>query len=212
MTTSTTTIPVPVRTSRADHNFISCSEGIWQKYAGTDVAEPCAPLQSHGGRVDTATPGDWDAMLKVSHTTGLTLTGLEVAQGRENSLDLNNRCSDISLEGDWGWGDSGVGTGDQVITVKGGCQRIAISGAVFSRGKNAAVVIGAWSDQSHDCSTDLDFTGLRSAHADQPLTFILARCKRVKLPEGAKVLRWKSLGYSCYWWAKWCAVKVGLFR
>lgn len=213
MSTTTATPPAPTRTSRADRNYLSCAQGSWTLFAGTPDAESCDPLPD-GGIVDTARPQEWDSLLKVTRTVGLKLERLEVAQGRENALDINNLSRDVNLDGDWGWSDtSGTGTtGDQVITVKGGSSHITISGGVFSRGKHAHVVVGMYSDQSNEPCTDLDFSGLRPVREDEPLTFILVRAKRVKLPPGAKVLRWKSFTFSCYWYAKFAAVKLGFFR
>lgn len=210
---STTTTPPAQRTSRADRNFLSCAQGSWTLFAGTPDVEPCDPLPD-GGIVDTARPQEWDSLLKVTRTVGLKLERLEVAQGRENALDINAESMRIDLDGDWGWSDTaGTGMeGDQVITVKGGSSHITISGGVFSRGRNATVVVGMWSDQSTTPCTDLDFSGLRAVCEDEPLTFILVRAKRVKLPLGAKVLRWKSTLFTAYFYAKWAAVKLGFFR
>lgn len=210
---TTTATPTVKRTSRADRNYLSCAQGSWTLFAGTPDVEPCDPLPD-GGIVDTASPQEWDSLLKVTRTTGLKLERLEVAQGRENSLDINNLSRSVNLDGDWGWSDSsGTGMeGDQVITVKGGSSHITISGGVFSRGRNATVVVGQWSDQSTAPCTDLDFSGLRPVREDEPLTFILVRAKRVKLPPGAKVLRWKSALFTAYVYAKMAAVKLGFFR
>lgn len=204
---TTAAAPPPVRTSRADRNLLSCSEGIWQAYSGTPDAEPADPLYD-GGEVGTARPQDWDAILKVSRTPSLRLARLQVQQGRENALDCNNRCSDCVLDGDWGVGG---GLGDQVITTKGGCQRMTYSGTVHSEGRNGHIVCGQWSDQSHDLSTDIDYSQLRHV-TGKPLTFVLVRCARVKLPPGGKVLWVRSLLNRAYWWAKFAAVKLGLFR
>ncbi len=195
------------RTSKADANYFSISNGTYQWYAGTDQAKPAEYAPAPFVLLPDS-PQSWDAIAKVCDGThGVHLNEVRIAQGRENSVDLNVSVRDMSIVGDFG---AGGGVGDQVLTVKGGCSRIVLHGVCHSSGRNADVVIGAWSDQCFDPSTDLDFRYL--SHADgRPLTFILSRCSRVKLPEGAKVLRWRSIGYSLYWWAKWLAVKVGLF-
>ena len=191
-----------VRTSKKDRNFFSldAQNAVW--YAGTDEwrYEP-GPIPTE---LVPENPQLWDAIFKTSNRSGTHLKGLRVAQGRENCLDQNNFTRDCSFQGDFGVGG---GEGDNVITTKGGSQRLTYSGTIWSQGRNAAVVIGAWSDQNYDISTDLDYSGLSRADG-QPVTFILSRCTRVKLPPNAKVLRLKSLGYSAYWWLKFAAVKL----
>lgn len=204
MSTATATSP---RTSRADRNYLSVTPEGCTLWAGTDRAIPAA-CPTDGEVIAPDAGESCDAVLKLSRLQGGQVAGLLVAQGGENSLDCNSQCRDCQLEGAWG---TGGGEGDNVITVKGGCERLTISGFIYSRGRNADVVVGAWSDQCHSKSVDLDFSGL-ARRDGQPVTFILARCKRVKLPPGTKVLRLRSLGYSCYWWLKFAAVKLGLFR
>jgi hypothetical protein len=197
------------RTSKADKNFFSldAQNAVW--FAGTD--EWCYETGPIPTELMPENPQDWDAILKTSNRSDTYLKELRIAQGRENALDQNNRTRDCSFQGDFG-----VGSGplrqpnpDQVITTKGGSHDIVYSGTIWSKGRNADVVVGAWSDQSHDISTDLDYSGLSRVDG-QPVTFILSRCARVKLPPNAKVLRLKSLGYSIYWWAKFAAVKLHL--
>ncbi len=201
------------RTSKADANYYSISANTYQWFAGTpQVKQDDAPIKQL--ILAPEKPQDWDAILKISDSThDLYLppagTGLcQVAQGRENAVDVNNRVQNVVVNGEFGWGG---GEGDQVITVKGGSHDLRFWGIIYSAGRNADVVVGAWSDQSHDQSYALDFSGL--VHVDdKPLTFILSRCHDVKLPPGAKVLRLKSWGYSIYWWAKFAAVKLGLIK
>lgn len=201
------------RTSKADANYYSISANTYQWFAGTPQAKSDdAPIKQL--ILDPEKPQDWDAILKVSDgTEQLYLppagTGLcQIAQGRENSVDVNNRVRDVSFNGEFGWGG---GEGDQVITVKGGSHDLKFWGIIYSVGRNADVVLGAWSDQCHDQSYNLDFSDLIRAD-DHPITFVLSRCHGVKLPPGAKVLWWKSLCYSAYWWAKLVAVKLGLMK
>ncbi len=196
------------RTSKADANYFSISNGTYQWYAGTDQAKPAeyppAPFV-----LLPDSPQSWDAIAKVCDGThGVHLNEVQIAQGRENSVDLNNGAYDISIVGDFGVDGS---EGDQCVTVKGGCHDVVIHGVIHSTGRSAAVVVGAWSDQCLDRSYNLDFSHLTHS-GPGPLTFILARCYNVKLPEGAKILRWRSLGYSLYWYGKWAAVKLGFFR
>ena len=193
------------RTSKADRNYLSISQNTYQLYAGTDHPESIETLPSP---LLILRDGEkWDSYLKVSNSMGLSLEG-QMPQGMENALDCNNRTRDSSIIAAFGMGG---GEGDNVITVKGGCKNLTVAGVIHSNGRVADVTAGAWSDQCYDRSTDLDFSGLTRADG-KPVTFVLARCSRVKLPPRAKVLRLKSLGYEVYFWLKWAAVKVGLFK
>jgi hypothetical protein len=199
-----------MRTSKADKNLFSCSNNTYQWYAGTDRVQSVEYPPTTLRFVFPDDDADWDSPLKICDgTRGLVWTTIESAQGHENALDLNNRVTDCWLVGRWGY--FGRQKGDQVITVKGGCRRIKIFGVIHSTGNEADVCVGNWSDRSFDISEDLDFSALERADG-KPVTFILARCRNVKLPPGAKVLKLKSLLYSCYWWGKFAAVKAGLIR
>jgi hypothetical protein len=201
------------RTSKADLNYLSVSNGVWGVNEGSDHAENL-PGEPDWDTFSLTPPNarDYASLLKIcDNSRGLSIpkpaTGLlSIAQGQENAVDVNNRVASLNLVAHFGAGGQ---SGDQVITVKGGCHDLRFWGIIHSTGNNAEVVVGNWSDQCYDESYNLDFTGL--VHEDgQPVTFILARCRDVKLPPGARVLRWKSLCLSAYWWAKWAAVKLHL--
>lgn len=193
------------RTSRPDRNWLSFSGDTLMWYLGTDHPEPCArvPVEAR-----PPNPLEWDSAVKVSGNTYPIHTTIAIAQCRENALDINH-SADVTVRGVFGHPGE---VGEQVITVKGGSHHITLAGAVESRGTNASIVLGQWSDQSTERSHHLDLGGLYST-TDEPLTVIMVRVdhKTVTLPAGAKVLRVKSLLWSAYWWAKLAAVKVGLF-
>lgn len=203
------------RTSKKDRNFYSldAENAVWfagtenWRYAPTTIPSEFMPEK----------PQEWDAIFKTSNRCGTNLKGLRVAQGRENCLDNNNGTRFCSFQGDFGVGG---GTGDQTITTKGGSHHVSYSGTIWSKGRRADCVAGAWSDQSHETSHTLDYSGLSRADG-QPLTFILSRVnspfmaalgrpRDIILPKGAKVLFWASIGDQIYWWLKRLAVKLHL--
>lgn len=194
-----------VRTSRADRNYLSWSGDTLQWYLGTDHPEPCERVPEE---VYPAVLSDWESALKVSgNACPIYVNSIRAAQCNENVLDINH-SHEVSITGEFGRLNE---VGDQVITIKGGSSSITLAGMIGSRGRSASVVIGQWSDQSFEPSRYIDLTGLRSANG--PLTVILSRCDRktIKLPPEAKVLEFKSIAFKLYWWAKWLAVKAGLF-
>lgn len=213
----------PVRTSSADFNYLSCSNGIWGLNEGsTDPAYPEQNLPAQPVPLDL-TPSDpqlYAAILKICDgTTNLDLSAgtlartqgsLQIAQGHENSLDINNRVSGLTIFAEFGWGG---GDGDQVITVKGGSHDNKIMGVIYSTGTNADYVQDAWSDQCSDLVSDMDLSGLTRAD-NQPVSIILGRfgSKVYHYPLSYHVLFWKSLGYKLYYVGKQAAVKLGLIK
>lgn len=202
------------RTSAADINYLSVANGIWglnegSYYAQTLDAQP-SPLN-----LMPADPQSYSAILKVcdgAHDLTLPASGqgyIDIAQGMENAVDLNNACENITISAYFGWGK---GTGDQVITLKGGCKNVKLQGVIYSTGREADIVIDAWSDQSSALVTGTDLSCL-TRFDTQPIEIILGRfgSKIDHYPYAYKVLFWKSLGYRIYWLAKWAALKLGLF-
>lgn len=192
-----------IRTSRADRNVLSWSGETLTWYSGTDHPEPCNRVPND---VYPNVPSDWDSALKVSgNTYAIHIDRIRAAQCRENVIDINH-SHHVTIGGVFGRPGE---VGEQVITIKGGSSDIILSGAIQSKGTNGTIVIGQWSDQSNDLARDIDLTGLYPVEGEV-ITVIFARADRksVRLPKGAKVLWFKSLLFTAYWWAKWVYVKI----
>lgn len=205
----------PIRTSRADRNYLSYSGDTVQLYMGTPEARSIQP--PYPMDMLPTDPQSWDAVLKVSsndNAVSLVSTPdapVRIAQGRENAIDCNNLAGDVTIRGEIGYGG---GEGDQVVTIKGGSSDITISGTIHSRGRDCDVELGMWSDQSTDPVHHLDLVGLKRADG-RPVTVIIVRAdmRTIALPEGAKVLQLKSALAVAYWWAKRAYVAIlSLFR
>lgn len=201
------------RTSKADKNLFSVSANTYQWFSGTDHPEPAAgPPDDFVFTSDD--PQVWDSCLKIANGTHDIWWGqrdlVRIGQGQENALDINSSSSNIAIAAEFGWGG---GRGDNVITIKGGARDIRLSGPIFSTGNEADVTLDAWSDQSSKLVSGVNLAGLFRADG-KPVTIILGRfgSKVNSHPASYKVLRWKSLGYSAYWLAKWVAVKLGLIK
>jgi hypothetical protein len=144
----------------------------------------------------------YDDILKFSGVREVTALELTVAQGREDSVDMNNGCSDIDLRGDFGYG----GGGNQVITIKGGSKNISIFGCLHSRGKETDVDIGNWSDQSYNKS---EVVRLNLVHVDgKPVRVRIGRAKGVELIGKYEVSKFENFKLVAYWWIKWCVRKL----
>jgi hypothetical protein len=69
-----------------------------------------------------------------------------VHAGKEDALDVNNRCRDLNLVAQaWVLGGAKYG-----ITVKGGSRNVTVEGAVEGRGQECDVDLGNGSDQSNE--------------------------------------------------------------
>jgi hypothetical protein len=197
-----------MRTSKADKNYLSWSGDTLQWFLGTDHPKDCPKVPDE---LLPVCPEDWDSAAKISNNKWpILVKHIVMAQCRENVIDINNKAKNIIFHGVFGREGE---VGDQVVTIKGGSGRITLSGVIKSKGRNADLVIGNWSDQSTDKSYDIDLYGLYRLD-DQPVSVILARVDRgsVKLPINCKILWCKSLAYTAYWWLKLAAVKAGLFK
>lgn len=207
-----------IRTAEKDQNYLSLNESSVVWFAGTEkeleelnpLVQPLELLPEN--------PKDWDSILKCSGRKNERLVAVTVAQGKENALDINNESENLDFSGFWGHRGT---EGQQVITVKGGSRYITLAGPVYAKGTDCDIELGCWSDQSSKSSFNLDLSGLYCGRG-QRLTVKIARVKdfwktwlgmktSVRLPEDSKILRLKSLGEYIYWWAKFFAIKLGLF-
>lgn len=152
-------------------------------------------------------PSQYATILKTSgNINPISFDGAVIGQGHENSIDINNRCHDITHT------NATIGVngpnGDQVITLKGGSRNIKISGIVHSRGtrQKVDVDIGNWSDQSYDNTQGVTFD---LKHVDgKPINVRIGRAVNVTLLGDCKKMVFASLLLKCYWWFKWAVRKV----
>ncbi len=203
------------RTSAADLNLLSCSANVWGLNEGGPNALTLSgqPVPLDDALV-TPDPQAYSSILKVcdgSHDLRLSSPNngvLQIQQGRENALDINNRVERVQVYAEFGFGG---GSGDNVLTVKGGSRDIKLWGPIYSRGLNADYVQDAWSDQCADLCSGIDLSGLTRADG-QPVTIVLGRfgSKVDRYPASYRVLFWKSLGYRLYWLGKRAAVALHL--
>lgn len=208
-----------MRTSKADKNYLSLNDGCAIFYAGTVDLKYLPSTEPIPTKITPENPIEWDAILKCSNRHDTVLNGLEVSQGQENSLDINNKSSNLDFSGEWG---VSCATGDQVFTIKGGSHDIKLSGKIFSKGRKAIVVIGEWSDQSYDTSYNIDLSELEMydgsavtiivSRVNCPILAAFGKSKDIKFPKNFKVKTIMSLGEQIYWWAKWLAIKAKIIK
>lgn len=207
----------PIRTATKDINYFSINSNSVVYNAGTDQEDDKGdiPIPLVLNLIPT-NPKDYDSILKISGRHNLIVPSVLAAQGKENSVDINNEAAFIVLGGQWG----GVGDeGEQVFTIKGGSHSIIISGEVISRGTDTDIEIGCWSDQSTKPVSDIDLSGLYRSNGaplrvvfgrvNQPWRVLLGKApKDIKLPKNAKIDYFGSLGEMTYWWLKRAFVAI----
>jgi hypothetical protein len=198
---------------RVDVNFLSLGEEgkTWVTYAGSEAAEI---VENDETLLKLLKQLDQDreelaSLLKISGRSFVDINGLNIGQGRECSVDINDRSTAVLSAGEYG---SRNLKGDQVFSVKGFSTAI-ISGVFRGRGKRnkADVLIDNWSDQDYRGSlVNLS----RSRHEDgKPINVVLRYgASKVILGENAKVLVPQSVGLTVYWWIKWTIRKILFIR
>ena len=156
-------------------------------------------------------PQNWDATLKLADgLDGRTLpagalSGLTIAQGHEDALNIANGAHHITVGGRLGVGAPGL----RVITLKG-VHDIAFEPdtTLESRGTQCEVKIGDWLDQTENASTGIDLSNLR--HLDGGKIRVGANFRDQITSWGPNCVRafWYSVGLTAYWWIKYLARKA----
>jgi hypothetical protein len=90
-------------------------------------------------RADGAT----EALKITSKAKDILVRGQEIHGGKEDCLDLNNECEGIRVHF-----DSWFANGEYLVTCKGGCQNIELSGCIMRHGRTTDIDLDNASDQS----------------------------------------------------------------
>lgn len=155
-------------------------------------------------KFDPDNPSIYNDILKFSGAANVSLlNGVVVAQGKEDSVDMNRFCTNITLQGDFGMGNV---QGNSAFTIKGGSKDIQLFGTIHNRNKETDVDIGNWSDQTYDESTNIS---VHVNHADgKPVRVRIGRASNITLGENCKEDKFGSLQLKAYWWFKWLVRKI----
>lgn len=137
---------------------------------------------------DGVNPLDYTDILKFSHASNCVARNLIIHGGREDCVDMNRMCRDITVE------DSILHPGGSFgFTIKGGSERIILKNLVFAKhAKEADIDLGNWSDQSIEktkgvvlvnvTSSDGKPVRVRVLWADKP-TVIGGNVKLIVIPK-----------------------------
>jgi hypothetical protein len=148
-------------------------------------------------------PSQYSAILKIGEGTANLSKAVTVAQGNQDSLNLNNHAHDNRFSGDFGLGESGL----RVFTIKGGSNDNAVSGVAHNHGTSEDIKVGDWSDQTGNYSINNDLSGLKASDGKK-LNVVLMHARKTKLGPNEHVLIFKTIEGKAYWWFKWSVRKI----
>ena len=159
-------------------------------------------------QVVPADPSSYDDTLKISHCISCSFTGGVVVGGRENALDLNRKCEDVTvslLELHGGRQAS--------IVCKGGCRGVVLRDMVISPDPKSwtDILWDDWSAQSTDPSSGVLDNVVR--HDGKPVRIVFGRFRLpLVLRSKVRVLWIYSIGLHLYNLGKDLAVALRLCR
>ena len=146
---------------------------------------------------NSTNPADYDAILKIADgVSGLVLKGIQVAQGYQDSLNINNAVSGCNISGAF---SISANKGLRSITVKGGSCNNFISGTVYHQ-QNVTLKLGDWSDQNTSFSIGNDFVGLSLQGG--AITVAAGEAKSNLFPASADYEKLYSFFLDVYWSVK----------
>ena len=152
-------------------------------------------------------PATIDDVLKLSRVTNARFERIEVRAGglqRENALDLNRQCSDVSIEA------CTLESGRQnAITIKGGCVAITIKDVVIIPGAgHCDIELGNWSDQSTEKTTRVWLINVTRSDG-KPVRLRVGRADHpIILGGNVKLDRLGSLLITAAWWGKYLLKRI----
>lgn len=185
-----------------DINYISCSNNVWGQDEGSDHSIIIPPISSNT-QIIPSTPSSYASALKLADNSVISLSGMEVVQCTECTVDINNHTT-ANISGTFGTTTPNIG--NQTFSVKGGSTAI-INGTLKGIGNRGCdILIDNWSDQSYNGST-VDLTN--AVHEEGRKLKAIYRFFASTI-HGTNVdkLYFKSTYFTCYWWLKWIVRKI----
>lgn len=174
-----------------DYNYFSINHGQYIVDSGLPTSHEVFVLPTNNEFLPS-NAASYSDILKFSNQQNYVLENAKVAQGKEDSVDINNNCSNIILSGEFGIG----GGGTQVMTIKGHSTNINIVGT--SHGNK--IEIGNWSDQTYDISENITLN-VTSVNG-KPIMVAIGHAANVNLLGDCKKDTFSGIFISIYWWVK----------
>jgi hypothetical protein len=180
------------------YNYASDAGGLWGYGLGGPTPQPNAPAPT-SFVFEPSNPAQYSAIFKCDKLNDTTFAEVRAAQGNEDSLNLNNVCLNVRISGDFSTqGPPGL----RVITIKGGCHSITVSGTLHGHGTSEDIKIGDWSDQSTDVSSTIDLTGLHEADGSK-IKVVIGHASGVLLNSDEVIDQVTSDTLVAYWQLKY---------
>lgn len=188
--------------TKVDVNYLSCSNGIWGYNEGGPNPTP-APAPVDGAVLSPENADQYASILKLCDNSVVHLSNIEVVQGQECSVDINNHAT-VNLQGEFGVAT--VRVGNQIFSVKG-ASYAAIAGTLKGAGNrmDADVLVDNWSDQAYGGST-VDLTN--AVHQAGRKIKVVKRLFASTVKGDVETLWLQSIGMTAYWWLKWIVRKI----
>jgi len=162
--------------------------------------------------IQPSNPQGYDAILKICDGAGpLTLAGMTVAQGHEDSVNFTNGCHDIQFSGVVG---AGTIRGLRAITIKGPCRNITFGPTVIDQhGTDEDVKLGDWLDESYGAPDRVDLSNITMQDGSK-VQVVVGHSPWPKYNPSKQILFGSTAELKLYWWFKrgariLCGVKVG---
>jgi len=186
-----------------DINYLSyaCdSQGTcaWSLSAGSpDIVQVPTPAYNDDNAFLPSNPTNFASILKLADSAVITLHCFAVEQGRECSVDVNNKVV-ATISGQFG--NSVPNTGNQIFSVKGG-SNVTIIGTLRGSGNrlNADILVDNWSDQDYGAST-VDITN--AVHETGRKLNVVYRIGSSKVIGNCNKLLWPSIQLTVYFYIK----------
>jgi len=169
----------------------------WSLSAGSpDIVQVPTPTDNSTAFLPS-NPTSFASILKLADSANITLTNLIVDQGVECSVDANNK---VTATVDGIFGNSTNNIGNQIFSVKGGCN-ITIKGTLKGSGNrmNADILVDNWSDQDYSGSS-VDLT--QAKHESGRKLNVVYRIGSSKITGDCNKLLLPSIGLTLYFYLK----------
>jgi hypothetical protein len=197
------------RSTSIDINYLSyaCdSQGTcaWSLSAGSpDIVQVPAPAYNDDNAFLPPNPTNFASILKLADSAVITLHCFAVEQGRECSVDVNNKVN-ATIRGVFGNSTNNIG--NQIFSVKGN-SNVTIVGTLKGAGNrlNADILVDNWSDQDYNGST---VNIVNAIHETGRKLNVVYRIGSSKIIGDCNKLLWQSIQLTAYFFIKLIIRKV----
>ncbi len=193
--------------TQIDVNYYSISNNIAGLYEGGSNPQPLTGKENIS--FNPPNPGQYAGILKIGDNSTVVLFNINVSQGYESAVDINNNCN-TRLSGVFG--DTNK-NGNQIISVKGGSYAV-FNGVLRGEGERkvlffnltADVLVDNWSDQNYKGSfVDM---GDSTHEAKRKIKVVKRFFASTVLGANISLLYFQSFLFTVYWWAKFLVRKI----